>query len=388
MCNVASIQYLVSGRTQSGVWDRKTFRESKAAREYAKSLKDAKTTYLVRHRIDGRQVSKSFDRKVDAENYAASEQVNKIQGTTVDPQRSKVTIEDYAKMWLARRTDLGDNTRELYGHLLTKHIIPGLGSTTVGGLTLSAVRAWHAGIAQEHAVTAAKAYRLLRTVMNAAVDDHLRFDNPCRVKGAGSEPETDRPTASLAEVTALTSAMPEKLRLVVLLATWTQLRRGEILGLRRRDVDLLHDELKVRETEVITLSRQRIRKGPKSKAGRRELSIPKNIVADVREHLDRYVGVDPDDALFTCTPYELRGAWERARKAIGRPDLHLHDLRGTGLTFAAIAGATTAELMYRAGHSTPAMAMRYQKATKHRDRMLADALAGLAKPGDRISPAE
>ena len=77
MCDVASIQYLVSGRTQSGHWDRKTFGESKAAREHAKTLKDAKTTYLVRHRIDGRQVSKSFARKVDAENYAASEQVNK-----------------------------------------------------------------------------------------------------------------------------------------------------------------------------------------------------------------------------------------------------------------------------------------------------------------------
>ena len=134
-----------------------------------------------------------------------------------------------------------------------------------------------------------------------------------------------------------------------------------------------------------TLSRRRIRKGPKSKAGKRELSIPENIVADVKGHLDLYVGADPDAAVFTCTHYELRGAWERARKSIGRPDLHLHDLRGTGLTFAAIAGATTAELMYRAGHSTPAMAMRYQKATKDRDRMLADALAGLAKPVVPIS---
>jgi integrase len=374
--------------TQSGHWDRKTFGESKATREHAKTLKDAKTTYLVRHRIDGRQVSKGFARKVDAENYAASVQVNKLQGTTVDPQRSKITIEDYGKTWLARRKDLGDNTRELYHHLLTKHIIPSLGSTTVGGLTISAVRAWHAGIAQEHAVTAAKAYRLLRTIMNAAVDDHLRFDNPCRVKGAGSEPETDRPTASVDEVTALASAMPERLRLVVLLATWTQLRRGEILGLRRRDVDLLHEELKVTETEVITLSRQRIRKGPKSKAGKRRLSIPDNIVADVKAHLDRYVDKDPDAALFTCTYYELRGAWERARKSIRRPDLHLHDLRGTGLTLAVIAGATTSELMYRAGHSTPAMAMRYQKATKDRDRMLAGALAGLAKPEVPTSPAK
>jgi integrase len=377
---VASIQYLVSGKPAGGGWDRRTFSDSKSAREHAKTLKDAKVTYLVRHRINGRQVSKSFDRKIDAENYAASQRISQAQGTVIDPREARVTIEDYGQRWLARRRDLSENTRELYGHLFKKHIIPQLGSTTVGTLTVSAVGAWHSEIAQEHAVTASKAYRLLRAIMNAARDDRLVADNPCRVKGAGSEPESERPTASQAEVVALANAMPENLRLMVSLATWTQLRRAEILGLRRRDVDLLQNELKIRETEVITLSRQRIRKGPKSKAGKRDLSIPANVAEELESHLDRFVDSDPDAALFTCTVYELRGAWERARRSIGRPDLHLHDLRGTGLTFAAIAGATTAELMFRAGHSTPAMAIRYQKATKNRDRMLADALAVLANP--------
>jgi hypothetical protein len=48
------------------------------------------------------------------------------------------------------------------------------------------------------------------------------------------------------------------------------------------------------------------------------------------------------------------------------------------LTWAAATGATTAELMYRAGHASPAAALRYRHATKDRDRALADALADLS----------
>ena len=83
--------------------------------------------------------------------------------------------------------------------------------------------------------------------------------------------------------------------------------------------------------------------------------------------------------LLPVTPRTLNRAWERARVAAGRPDLHLHDLRHSGLTWTAATGATTAELMHRAGHASPAAALRYQHATKDRDRALADALAALSE---------
>jgi hypothetical protein len=62
----------------------------------------------------------------------------------------------------------------------------------------------------------------------------------------------------------------------------------------------------------------------------------------------------------------------------GRPDLHLHDLRHSGLTWAAATGASTAELMRRGGHANPRAALRYQHATADRDKALADALGALA----------
>jgi integrase len=84
------------------------------------------------------------------------------------------------------------------------------------------------------------------------------------------------------------------------------------------------------------------------------------------------------------TAVTLQRAWSKARRKIGRTDLHLHDLRHTGLTLAGATGATTAELMDRAGHSSVNAALRYQHATQDRDRVLADALAALVKPATVI----
>ena len=72
----------------------------------------------------------------------------------------------------------------------------------------------------------------------------------------------------------------------------------------------------------------------------------------------------------------LRTAWDNARTKVGRTDgLRFHDLRHSSLTWAAAEGATTDELMHRAGHRSSAAAMKYQHATVERDREIADKLA-------------
>jgi hypothetical protein len=47
--------------------------------------------------------------------------------------------------------------------------------------------------------------------------------------------------------------------------------------------------------------------------------------------------------------------------------------------YQSLEGATTAELMYRAGHSSPTVAMRYQHASQERDQALADKLGALMR---------
>jgi integrase len=226
--------------------------------------------------------------------------------------------------------------------------------------------------------------------MRTAVVDGLILTSPCKVDGAGSEHAAERPLASIAEVDALAEAMPERLRLVVLLATWCQLRRGEILGLRRQDIDLMHATIQIEQSRTFTMDGHSLIKQPKTAAGRRSLAVSKHLIATVAEHLDQFTDVSPEALVFTgttgipLTKSALRSAWDRARTTIGRTDLRLHDLRHTGLTLAAATGATTAELMHRAGHASPSAALRYQHATKDRDRVLAEALEALVIPATVI----
>lgn len=71
----------------------------------------------------------------------------------------------------------------------------------------------------------------------------------------------------------------------------------------------------------------------------------------------------------------MREAHKTALAAAGLPaDIQLHDLRRTALTLASEGGATTAELQRMAGHTTPNMAMHYQRPTLIRDQARAERL--------------
>ena len=122
----------------------------------------------------------------------------------------------------------------------------------------------------------------------------------------------------------------------------------------------------------------------------RTVAIPPHVLRDIAEHLDRFTGSGPDAWLFPdadggpLRPHRLTWPWRRARAAIGRPDLHLHDLRHTSNTWAAATGASTKELMRRYGHASPAAALRYQHATEDRDQVIADAMTELILPAPVI----
>jgi len=383
---MAQIIYRVSGEDGNGKRVSRTFRNTddgrEASRAFADSLRSTRTVYDVRSRIGGRVVTKTFKRRRDADAYAATTQVNKLRGVVIDPRRARITVREFADHWLTGRTDLAERTREMYRYLLDKHVFPTLGTTTLGSLSPSDVRKWHQGIADAHPTTAAKAYRLLSTIMKTAVSDEVVARNPCQVKGASVEKAPERPTASMAEVQALADAMPENMRVAVLLASWCQLRRGELLGLRRRDVDTLHGTVSVVVTRTKTMAGTMVDKAPKSDAGRRTVAVPSNIVPALKDHLADHVASGRDALVLAGGYRSLRTAWDNARNKVGRTDLRLHDLRHSGLTWSAATGATVAELMHRAGHASPAAALRYQHATEDRDRALADALAALVPKGD------
>lgn len=290
-----------------------------------------------------------------------------------------ITVSTFARQWLEGRADLADRTVELYDWLLRRHIEPAFGLMELDAVAPTAVRAWYGSEAKKHPTTAAKAYRLLSSIFRTALDDELIGRNPCQIRGAAAERAPERPIATMDEVDELAKAMPERLRIAVYLAAWCQLRRGEVRGLRRQDVDLTVGTVSIRETRTTAMSGRTVIKPPKTRAGRRVVAIPPNVTGLLAYHLDHFVDHEANSLIVNATDRKLGAAWRKARSATGRPDLRFHDLRHSGLTWAAETGASLAELMRRAGHASQAAAIRYQHATDQRDRVLADAMAGLAK---------
>jgi len=338
----------------------------------------------------------TFRTKAEAEVALAAAISDQQRGAWVAPEKGRATLADYAWRWLETRlTPRGEPLRpktwELYEGLLRLHILPTLGDVPLGRLTTITIRSWHAELLAHGPgrSSAAKCYRLLRTILTTAVEDGLIVANPCSIKGAGVEPADERELPTLAQVYALAEAVKPQFRSLVLLAAFGGLRRGELLGLRRRDFDLLHRTVDVR------LQRQETRRGvhlegpPKTDAGCRCLVLPAGLIPEIDAHLTRWVAAEPDSLLFLGVkggPVRIRvwqREWTRARRSLGLEKVHLHDLRHVAGTMAASTGASTKELMHRLGHASPRAALRYQHATAKRDEAIADGIDRLLEEARR-----
>ncbi len=141
--------------------------------------------YDVRLRIGNRVVTRTFKRRQDAERWAALTEADRALGGAVDPRAGAVLLGEYTTRWIQSR-ELAPRTRELYRHLYDRLIAPTFGRASLTRITTEAVRLWNSDLSRRGgALQAAKAYRLLRAVLNTAVDDGLLVRNPCRIPGAG-----------------------------------------------------------------------------------------------------------------------------------------------------------------------------------------------------------
>jgi len=89
-------------------------------------------------------------------------------------------------------------------------------------------------------------HRLLRAIVGTAVEDSVIVKNPCVIKGAGIERPEERGVATVEQVFALADAIAAPFRAMVLTATFTGLRLGELRALSRRHVELLHGTVQCR----------------------------------------------------------------------------------------------------------------------------------------------
>jgi hypothetical protein len=171
--------------------------------------------------------------------WLALTQAELLGGGWIDPAAGRIPFPAYAAAWIDERPGLRPKTIQLYRYLLRAHLQAAFGSTTIAGITEADVRRWRADLlaAGVTPVTAAKAYRLLKSIMATAVDDGLIRRNPCRIKGASAERSPERPVLTIAQVYALADAIGPRYRALILLACFCGLRWGELAGLQRADID-------------------------------------------------------------------------------------------------------------------------------------------------------
>jgi integrase len=336
---------------------------------------------------------KTFAAKVDAEAWVTDKrrEIDRGAWRNPDDQPERITFGVYAARWLEGRHVAGRpikaRTRQHYQAILDDHLLDAFGSKLVAAIKPKDVRDWYAETLTDRPTMRSHAYSLLRTIMASAANDELIDANPARIVGAGRSKRVHkiRP-ASVEELTVLTEAMPERLRLMVTLASWCALRFGETVVLRRGDVDLSGVVIRIRRAAT-RVGGSYVISTPKSDASMRDVSIPPHIVPAIEAHLAKHVDTGRDSLIFPAfdnveghlQPSTLYRHWYRARDKAGRPDLRFHDLRHSGAVLAAATGASLAELMARLGHSTPGAAMRYQHAAQGRAREIAALLSKLAQ---------
>ncbi|MEP7739154.1 site-specific integrase [Nocardioides sp. 31GB23] len=296
------------------------------------------------------------------------------------------TFADAAEEWMSRR-DLQPRTADHYRSLLRLHLLPTFGHREVADITRADVGDWWHGLTGKD--TARRhAYTLMRSVLAVEVDHDRITANPCRLDKRelrASTPGVEKHETTVlddrAQLAALVAAMPERHRLLVDLATVCALRFGEVTALRRRDLDLDAGLLHVHVAVARVPGQPPQQKDTKTKAGKRDLPLPSRLVDPLRAHLAEHVDPGPDALVFPATsggylaPSAFYGrapkpatkktrakpgsGFYAARAAIGRPDLHFHDLRHTGLTWLGEKGTPPQVLALYAGHAGLGMVARY-----------------------------
>jgi integrase len=334
-----------------------------------------------------RPAPRTFAAKADAERWLTLTEAEIVRGEWLNPDRGRVPFADYAKAWVAERPNLRPKTKQLYEGLVRLHLSPVLGTLVVQEITEPRVRKWRKTLLDSGVgdVTVAKAYRLLKAILNTAVDDGMIRRNPCRIKGAGQEKSPERPVLTIREVLDLADAIDQRHRLLVLLAVFCSLRWGELAALRLRHVDLTRATVYVEASVVELIDGSRITGPPKSQAGKRVVSIPPFLLPEIASHIENFTQRGSDDLLFVGPKNaplrrpNFTRTWRRATASAGLTGVHFHDLRHAGNHFAATTGASLRELMGRMGHSTTRAALIYQHRTTERDRLIADGMSKLAE---------
>ncbi len=277
------------------------------------------------------------------------------------------------------RQEVAESALSNYSTIVATYVVPRIGDVRLSRLSTRQVEQLYAdllaGGAREGGplspTTVGQVHRTLRRAFNDAIRWGLLNASPVT---PAKVPRPDGRTMTVwtpaQSATFLASVCGERLFALWLVALHTGIRRGELAGLRWRDVDLASGKVSIvvqRTTDgfrVVTVE-------PKA-GSRRVVQLAGDVSSELRAHRDRQaaeraalalVAAGPDDAVFADEfgrpyhPQRLRTIFGRASERAGVPAIRLHDLRHTMATVALTAGIHPKIVQERLGHTTVAMTL-------------------------------
>jgi integrase len=297
----------------------------------------------------GREHAKGFSRKTDAQQWLDGQTAALVSGTHVAPRDSRVTVAQWCEQWIAgyavHRKGTVKSART-HVNLITEH----LGHLLLSEVKPSDVRAWIAKLQGEgrkpsyiHAL-----HRRLSQILSDAVLDRLLGTNPCSRRTSPPMGNAKVYVATTQQVWALYDAMPDHLRVAVLLGAFAGLRISEAAALRVSDVDFMHGSVHpVRQWPDMPL---------KTAGSDSPIPIPRELALMLSASVRTY----PGDLLVTdgtgkaAGPYRIERALRQAREAVeDLPEgFTFHDLRHYLASLLIASGADIKTVQARMRHAS------------------------------------
>jgi len=326
------------------------------------------------------------------------------QGTSVEP--NKITVADYVRGWLDV-ADLAPKTIERYRQLAEQQIIPHLGATTLQKLRPAQIQDWHSTLLRSggkdgrplSARTVGHAHRVLHRALSRAATAEIVSRNVASTMRPPKVESTEVEILSAQDMGDMLSKIQgHAMYPLVAVALGTGVRRGELLGLQWGDIDLDGATLRVARSVEETKSGLRL-KSPKTKHGRRTVSLPPSIVDALRAHRSQQreirvalgLGREASDTPVFCTPEgallspdNLSRDWRRLVKSRGLPSVMFHALRHSHASALIASGLDVLTVSRRLGHGSPMVTLTiYAHLFEKTDLVAASAIEASLKASGR-----
>jgi integrase len=314
---------------------------------------------------DGKERSRSFERKIDAERWLTERERERNRGEWVDPALGKVTIAEWSERYLRTKQHLKPYTLAGYDSLLRNQVLPAFGDVPINRIQPIQVREWVADLyaAGLSASRTRQAYYLLRGMLKYAVESDYLVRNAAEGADLPRQPRREMHFLSAEELQWLAEVTRPPYGTLILLLGYGGLRWGEAISLRRSRCDLLRDRVEV--TESLAEVNGKWHFGETKTYQQRMVVLPAFLKERLAAHLATEVDGDLRALVFTSpTGKPIRHGWfytrvwKTALEEAGLPnDVRIHDLRHTSASLLISQGVHPRAVQAHLGHSSIAVTM-------------------------------